>query len=243
MKRIALVFAVVTMLAMVLAPVAMADENEAGWWGNVVGYPYNGSPICLTAVDGSMVNNCHAQDPLRPYEPVKFDGIHPGLYIATSGPAKAFVYSMPGQDNWVDWAWSTPGWWHSKLPVPAAPAWHMWHPGGEMTHGGPKVTEVTVEQNVNVTGSGTAGQSVEVKSPGPSNVTVNQNVTMQAAKTIAPAPVKKAPACFTYTVKYGDMLSRIAVKYGDTVAGLVARNHIKNASKIYAGQRITVCDP
>ena len=57
MKRIALVFAVVTMLAMVLAPVASADENEAGWWGNIVGYPDDGNPICLTATDGSMVNN------------------------------------------------------------------------------------------------------------------------------------------------------------------------------------------
>lgn len=240
MKRIALVLAVVTMLAMVLAPVAMADENEAGWWGNVVGYPYDGNPICLTATDGSMVNNCHAQDPLRPYEPVKFDGIHPGLLIATSGPAKAFVYATPGQDNWVDWAWSVPGWWHHKLPTPKAPEWHMWHPGGEMTHGGPKITEVTVEQNVNVVGSGTAGQAVEVTSPGPSKVTVNQNVTMAAPK---PAPKGPALVCFKYKVVAGDNLSKIAKKYGDTVAGLVARNNIKNASKIYTGQILTVCDP
>jgi len=240
MKRIALVLAVVTMLAMVLAPVALADENEAGWWGNIAGYPYPGGAICLNAVDGSMLNNCHAQDPLRPYEPIKFDGVHPGLYIATSGPAKAFVYAHPGQDNWVDWAWSVPGWWHPKLPTPGAPAWHMWHPGGEMTHGGPKVTEVTVEQNVKVIGSGTAEQSVEVSSPGPSKVTVNQNVTMAAPKPIVKAP---APVCFKYKVVAGDNLSKIAKKFGDTVAGLVARNHITNPSKIYTGQILTVCDP
>lgn len=111
-----------------------------------------------------------------------------------------------------------------------------------MTHGGPKITEVAVEQNVNVIGSGSAGQSVSVTSPGPSKVTVNQNVSMQAPKPVYPMK-GKAPLCFKYTIKAGDSLSKIAVKYGDTVAGLVARNHIVNASKIYTGQHITVCDP
>jgi hypothetical protein len=239
MKRIAMVLAVVTMLAMVLAPVALADENEAGWWGNLVGYPYAKNPICLTAVDGSMINNCHAQDPLRPYEPVKFDGIPPKVYIVTSGPAKAFVFANPGKDTWVDWAWMVPGWWHHPMPTPPAPGYHMWHPGGGMTHSGPPLTEVNVSQDVNVTGKGTAGQSVEVKSPGPSKVTVTQNVTMSSGK---PGPMP-GPLCFTYIVKPGDSLSKIAVKYHDTVAGLVARNHIKNASKIYTGQKLTVCDP
>jgi LysM repeat protein len=243
MKRIALVLALVTMLAMVLAPVALADENEAGWWGNIAGYPYDKNPVCLTAVDGSMINNCHAQDPLRPYEPVKFDGIPPKVYIVTSGPAKAFVFANPGQDNWIDWAWAVPGWWHSKLPTPPAPSYHMWHPGGAMTAGGPPITEVTVVQDVNVKGSGTAGQAVEVKTAGPSKVTVAQNVTMKAGTT---AVAGKAPAknlCFTYTVKAGDNLTRIAARYGDTVKALVSRNHIPNPSKIYIGQRLVVCDP
>jgi LysM repeat protein len=241
MKRIAMVLAVVTMLAMVLAPVALADENEAGWWGNIVGYPYDKNPICLTAVDGSMINNCHAQDPLRPYEPIKFDGISPKVYIVTSGPAKAFVFANPGVDNWVDWAWMVPGWWHHPMPTPPAPGYHMWQPGGGMTHSGPPLTEVNVTQNVKSAGGVSASQDVSVKSAGNTKVTVTQNVTSTAAK---PAP-KSGPAvvCFTYTVKAGDSLSKIAVKYHDTVSGLVARNNIKNASKIYTGQKLTVCDP
>ncbi len=184
-----------------------------------------------------MVNNCHAQDPIRPYEPVKFDGIPPKAYIVTSGPAKAFVFAQPGTDSWIDWAWTVPGWWHAGLPTPTAPTWHMWQPGGgAMTQSGPPVTSVNVEQSVNVTGSGTAGQSVDVKSTGPTSVHVAQNVTMKASA----AP--KA-ACFTYTVKKGDNLTKIAARYGDTVSGIVARNHISNASKIYVGQRLTVCDP
>jgi LysM repeat protein len=242
MKRIVLVFALVTMLAMVLAPVALADENEAGWWGNIVGYPYDKNPICLTAVDGSMLNNCHAQDPLRPYEPVKFDGIAPMTYIVTSGPAKAFVFANPGTDNWVDWAWAVPGWWNHSLPTPPTPTWHMWHPGGGMSAGGPPLTEVNVAQNVDVKGSGTAGQAVEVKTTGPSKVTVAQNVTMKAITPPAASGGAKN-LCFTYVVKAGDSLSKIAVRYRDTVSGLVSRNHIANASKIYTGQRLVVCDP
>ena len=240
MKRFVLVLALVTMLAMVVAPVALADENEAGWWGNIVGYPFQKNAICITAVDGSMINNCHAQDPLRPYEPIKFDGVSPKVYIVTSGPAKAFLFAQPGQDNWIDWAWMVPGWWTPGMAAPAAPSWHMWHPGSDdgMTKDGPPVTTVKVDQNVNVTGSGTVGQSVNVKSNGPTNVTVDQKVTMKAPVTAASKVV-----CFTYVVKTGDNLSRIAVKYGDTVSGLVSRNHITNPSKIIIGQRLTVCDP
>jgi LysM repeat protein len=187
-----------------------------------------------------MINNCHAQDPLRPYEPVKFDGISPKVYIATSGPAKAFLFAVPGKDSWIDWAWMVPAWWTPGMPTPAAPSWHMWHPGGAgMTKDGPPVTTVKVEQNVNVTGSGTVGQSVAVKSNGPTNVTVDQNVTMKSAPMVSPSKVK----CFTYTVKSGDNLSRIAARYGDKVSALVSRNHITNPSKILVGQRITVCDP
>lgn len=43
-----------------------------------------------------------------------------------------------------------------------------------------------------------------------------------------------------YTIKSGDTLSGIAVKYGTTVAKLQSLNGIKNANKIYAGQQIRV---
>lgn len=232
-KRVALVLALVTMLAMVaVPPVALADENESGWWGNIVGFPYPGSPVCITAVDGSMINNCHAQEALRTYEPVKFDGVPPKVYIVTSGPAKAFFFAYPGKDNMIDWAWSVPGWWHPAMPTPPAPTWHMWHPGGPMT-----MTEVNVEQEVNASGSAMVEQDVQVKSSGPTKVNVSQSVNVN------PLITTSSGRCFTYVVQRGDNLTKIALRYGDTVKALVLRNHIANASKIYAGQRITVCDP
>jgi LysM repeat protein len=229
-KRIALVLALVTMLAMAAIPsVALAADGV----GNVVGYPFPGSPICITAVDGSMINNCQAQDPLRPYQPVKFDGVSPKVYIVTSGPAKAFVFAYPDKDNMIDWAWAVPGWWNYSMSTPPAPTWHMWQPGGQMTN----ATEVNVEQSVNVTGSGSVGQTVDVKSSGPTKVHVDQSVNMQA--TAATGSAK----CFTYWIQKGDNLTKIAVRFGDSVKALVTRNHISNASKIYAGQKLTVCDP
>lgn len=45
----------------------------------------------------------------------------------------------------------------------------------------------------------------------------------------------------TYTVKSGDTLSGIAKKYGTTVAKLQSLNGIKDANKIYAGQKIKIC--
>ena len=43
-----------------------------------------------------------------------------------------------------------------------------------------------------------------------------------------------------YTIKYGDTLSGIAAKYGTSVSQLCSWNGIKNANKIYAGQKIRV---
>lgn len=43
-----------------------------------------------------------------------------------------------------------------------------------------------------------------------------------------------------YTVKSGDVLSKIALKYGTTVAQLQAWNNIKNPNIIYAGQKLRV---
>lgn len=44
----------------------------------------------------------------------------------------------------------------------------------------------------------------------------------------------------TYTVKRGDTLSGIAVKYGTTVAALQSKNGIKDANKIYVGQVLKI---
>jgi LysM repeat protein len=44
----------------------------------------------------------------------------------------------------------------------------------------------------------------------------------------------------TYVVKKGDYLSRIAAKYGVTVDAIVKANNLKNASLIYAGQKLII---
>lgn len=45
----------------------------------------------------------------------------------------------------------------------------------------------------------------------------------------------------TYTIQWGDTLSKIATKYGVTVSQLMSANpSIKSASTIYAGQKITI---
>ena len=46
--------------------------------------------------------------------------------------------------------------------------------------------------------------------------------------------------CHHYTVVAGDTLSRIAAKYGTTVAKLAADNGIKNPNLIHVGQVITI---
>jgi lysozyme len=60
-------------------------------------------------------------------------------------------------------------------------------------------------------------------------------------KTIA-APAKEQPKTetFIYTVKAGDTLSEIAVRYNTTVKELQQLNRIKDPNKIYVGQKITI---
>lgn len=53
-----------------------------------------------------------------------------------------------------------------------------------------------------------------------------------------PMDIVNCVSAKTYTVKSGDTLSEIAMKYGTTVAKLQSKNGIKNANKIYVGQVI-----
>lgn len=46
--------------------------------------------------------------------------------------------------------------------------------------------------------------------------------------------------CFVYTIQRGDTLSKIAARYGTTVAILVELNHIANKNKIYAGHKLLI---
>ncbi len=64
-----------------------------------------------------------------------------------------------------------------------------------------------------------------------------------AEKKPAPKPPKKAPAKSNetvYTVKSGDTLSGIAVKYGTSQKTLQSWNKISNPNKIYVGQKLRV---
>ena len=56
----------------------------------------------------------------------------------------------------------------------------------------------------------------------------------------APAPASAAAAPRTHTVRSGEHLTGIARHYGVTVAEVVAANAIANASRIYAGQLLTI---
>lgn len=80
----------------------------------------------------------------------------------------------------------------------------------------------------------------------PSYIRAGQVLTIPtgrpAATTPAPAaPAAPAPAATTsYTVVRGDSLSRIAARYGTTVAALATANRIANPSLIRIGQVLTV---
>lgn len=62
---------------------------------------------------------------------------------------------------------------------------------------------------------------------------VNKRLT---GKTSSSSAKKKT----TYTVKKGDNLTAIAKKYGTTIGKLKAANNIKNANKIYIGQKLII---
>lgn len=59
-------------------------------------------------------------------------------------------------------------------------------------------------------------------------------------RSVGAVPQATQPQTTTYTVKSGDTLSGIAKKYGTTVAKLQNLNGIKDANKIYVGQKITI---
>lgn len=62
----------------------------------------------------------------------------------------------------------------------------------------------------------------------------------KTTKPVTTKPVTTKPKTKYYTVKKGDTLSGIAVKYKTTVANLVKLNNIKNPNLIYAGQKIRI---
>ncbi|MED4866096.1 GH25 family lysozyme [Heyndrickxia faecalis] len=86
--------------------------------------------------------------------------------------------------------------------------------------------------------SGTAAQNLALLSKLKSGVKpAKVNTTNSKLTTSSKVPAK------TYTVKRGDTLSGIAAKYGTSVATLQKLNGIKNANRIYVGQKIKVSGP
>lgn len=69
---------------------------------------------------------------------------------------------------------------------------------------------------------------------------IDKQATGSASKPAKkPAPAKKTPSrASTYTVKAGDTLSEIAVKYGTTVSALQKLNNIENPNLIKVGQKL-----
>ncbi len=64
--------------------------------------------------------------------------------------------------------------------------------------------------------------------------------TPQPQPTAGPQPTAQPQATTTYTVVAGDTLSRIAVRFGTTVAALVQLNNIVNPNLIYVGQVLNI---
>jgi soluble lytic murein transglycosylase-like protein len=76
----------------------------------------------------------------------------------------------------------------------------------------------------------------------PSRIYAGQRLRLEGAPTrTASEAAKPAPATSrTHTVRSGEHLTGIARHYGVTIAQIVAANGIPNASRIYAGQRLTI---
>ena len=76
----------------------------------------------------------------------------------------------------------------------------------------------------------------------PSRIYAGQRLRLEEAPARPSTPAAKpAPATpRTHTVRGGEHLTGIARHYGVTIAQIVAANGIPNASRIYAGQRLTI---
>lgn len=80
----------------------------------------------------------------------------------------------------------------------------------------------------------------------PSRIYAGQRLRLEGAAAEQPtpaapaAPVTAAPAPRTHAVRAGEHLTGIARHYGVSIAEIVAANGIANASRIYAGQQLSI---
>lgn len=68
----------------------------------------------------------------------------------------------------------------------------------------------------------------------------NINLIYTGQRLIIPVDKNIQSSYITYTVKYGDTLSKIAQKYGTTVNNIANLNNIKNVNLIYIGQKLKI---
>lgn len=77
--------------------------------------------------------------------------------------------------------------------------------------------------------------------PNPNRIYAGQRLRVAAkAPPTAPAAASKPAAARTHVVKRGQNLTVIARRYGITVSAIVRANEIRDASRIYAGHRLTI---
>jgi len=190
--------------------------------GNIVAYPPGPDPVCVYLMDGSKVG---CMTPPRSYEPAKFDGLGPGLYVVISGPFMDIVTVRAGEDVYPCWSAQVPP---ADPIMPCCPTCPC---GPQQAAAAPKATGA---------GAGPT-QVVNIGSVTNSRVEISQSIVQNAAPAVSPAPAPKPKPCtFTYTVKRGDTLSAIAKRYHTTVATLANLNRIANPNRIWAGQKLQI---
>lgn len=74
----------------------------------------------------------------------------------------------------------------------------------------------------------------------PSRIYAGQRLRLEGAPPAPATPAAAPVAPRIHTVRSGEHLTGIARHYGVTIAEVVAANGITNASRIYAGQRLTI---
>ena len=74
----------------------------------------------------------------------------------------------------------------------------------------------------------------------PNHVYVGQRLVIPGHGTMPPAPAPSTPSGQTYTVRRGDTLSAIALRYGISTWALAQANGIRNPSFIYVGQVLRI---
>src|SRR5918999_5231480 len=74
----------------------------------------------------------------------------------------------------------------------------------------------------------------------PNRIFVGQQLRLVAAEPPVAAEPAAVGAAATHTVAAGENLTRIARRYGTTVAAIVAANAIANPSRIFAGQQLAI---